>query len=375
MYSIKVIEEGFVFDNPLPQLRSRHAYFPSLTMMDDGSIMATYVMGEAFESVDLTTMLVRSTDVGKSWKVLGPLLDKSKLEVQVSDTLKIGKVNGDRLVAVGYCFPRENAELPVANSETGGVLEDYIIFLESNDYGHSWERVEKLDTSFSEPVEASAPVSVLKNGRMAMPIANFPKWNGVFDDRPCGRLMVSDDCGKTWGDDAVTMRFKESSILVYEQRMCQLADGTIIVIAWNEDMQSGKTLPNHFSISTDNGTSFSQPRSTGIMGQTANLVHIDKNLIMAFHCIRKDTDKPGIYAYMVDLSKGEWNILFEEVVWEPKMPLKSSHTMAEVFSSLKFGQPSAIPIGNNEYIMVNWVIEEGQGRIYWRKLKVEVKSS
>jgi len=372
MYTIKVIEEGFVFDNPLPQLKSRHGYFPSVTMLDDGSLIASFVMGEAFESLDLTTMLAKSGNGGKTWETAGSILDKSKSEIPVSDMLKITNAGGGKLIAAGYCFPREDSGLPIGNPKTGGVLDDEVIYLESYDCGNSWTQPLKIDTSFSEPVEASAPVAVLKNGWLASPIANFPKWNGMFEQGPCGKLLLSVDGGKTWNDDAVTMRFPEGNVSVYEQRMCQLDDGRIVVIAWNEDIKSGKRLPNHFSISVDNGCTFSQPKSTGIMGQTSSILPVGGDRILAFHCIRRDTDRPGIYAYIVDLSKGQWDILCEERVWEPKMPLKALCNMAEIFTFLKFGQPSAIPVGDSDFLMVNWVIEDGQGRVAWRRLHTDL---
>lgn len=376
MKNIEVIQEGFVFDNKLPQLRSRHGYFPGLAMLEDGTLLSSFVVGEAFESVDLTTVLAKSRDNGRTWEIAGPVLDKSKSEIPVSDMLKITYAGNGRLIAAGYCFPRKDAGLPIGNPETGGVLDDEVICIESYDYGSSWSEVKKIDTSLKGPVEASAPVVLLKNGWLAAPVANFPKWDGKFQEPPCGRLLISRDNGKTWNDGSITMRFEERPVTVYEQRMCQLEDGRIAVIAWNEDIDSGKRLPNHFTISEDNGVTFLQPKSTGIMGQTSSVISLGGSRVLAFHCIRRDTDKPGIYAYIVDLSKGEWDILCEERVWGPAIQLNASRNMAEIFSCLRFGQPSAIPAGGNEFIneflMVNWVIEDGQGKIAFRRLRIDL---
>lgn len=372
MCTIKVIEEGLIFDNPLPQLRSRHGYFPNLTMLDNGEIIAAFVMGEAFESVDLTTMLAKSVDGGRTWEISGPILDKSEYKVPVSDMLKITDTGNGRLIAAGYCFPRPDSDLPIGNPQTGGLLDNKVIFAESSDFGDTWSEAKIIKTSFNEPVEASAPITVLRNGWLATPITNFPKWNGTYEQAPCGKLLISTDHGKSWRDDSITMSFSEGAVTVYEQRMCQLEDGKIVVVAWNEDMISGKRLPNHFVISEDSGLTFSKPKSTGVMGQTSSVLSLGNNKILALHSIRRDTDRPGIYAYIVDLSKGEWDILYQERVWEPKQALNASGKMADIFSHLKFGQPSAIHIGENQYLMVNWVIEEGQGKIAWRKLQISM---
>ena len=53
-----------IYDNPLPQLRSRQSAFPGLCILPDGKILASHQIGEAFESVDGTTYVSVSTDGG-----------------------------------------------------------------------------------------------------------------------------------------------------------------------------------------------------------------------------------------------------------------------------------------------------------------------
>ena len=48
--------------------------------------------------------------------------------------------------------------------------------------------------------------------------------------RRCGRLLRTDDGGRTWNDDAVCMDFPSGDVTCYEQRLCQLASGTIVCI-------------------------------------------------------------------------------------------------------------------------------------------------
>jgi hypothetical protein len=66
MKKIKVNEKGVLYENSNPHLRSRHGYFPSAIQLPDKSILAAYIVGEAFESVDLTSNLSKSYDMGKT---------------------------------------------------------------------------------------------------------------------------------------------------------------------------------------------------------------------------------------------------------------------------------------------------------------------
>jgi len=58
---MKVDFTSIVYDNPLPQLRSRQAAFPFLCELDNGELICVYQIGEAFESVDGASFLSRST--------------------------------------------------------------------------------------------------------------------------------------------------------------------------------------------------------------------------------------------------------------------------------------------------------------------------
>ena len=100
-----------------------HGFSPQ--RLDDKILLASFV-GEAFESVDLTTVLSKAMTV-ETWIYLGPIYDKLGGFI-VSDFLKITNT-----VWENNCFRiqylRENPELPIGNPQTGGVLESRIVFL------------------------------------------------------------------------------------------------------------------------------------------------------------------------------------------------------------------------------------------------------
>ena len=47
---IEVIEDITIYDNPRPQVHSRHGIFPDLLELPGGELLALFVLGEAFES-------------------------------------------------------------------------------------------------------------------------------------------------------------------------------------------------------------------------------------------------------------------------------------------------------------------------------------
>ena len=159
-------------------------------------------------------------------------------------------------------------------------------------------------------------------------------------------------------------------VTCYEQRMCQLESGTIVSIGWNEDVETGERLENHFTYSTDNGNSFSAPIPTGIRGQASSVCALGGERLLALHAVRRDTDKPGIYGYVIDFSDKSWRIVDQLLVWAPGVPVSKDTKMAEIFSFLKFGQPGAILLSDGDVMMTHWCAEDGRYRTVATRIRL-----
>ena len=367
---MKPVASHIIYENPLPQLRAVNSAFPYLCELPGGTILASHQMGQAFESVDGTSFLSESTDGGVTWSKPWRMYDKSAEAVPLNDNCKIIRLADGRLVALGYQFFREDPELPLGNPQTGGLLNDEIFFSISEDGGKTWSARQSVNCAWGNHVEASAPLTVLQDGSWAAPITGFAKWDGTPAGRNCGRLLRTYDEGNTWNDDAVCAFFPGDTVTCFEQRMCQLEDGTLVVISWNEDMQTGQRLPNHLHFSHDNGKTFTGPVSTGIGGQASFVMALDGTRVLTLHAVRRDTDRPGIYACIADVSGNSWKLEEMACVWEPNVPVVKNAKMAEIFSFLKFGQPGAIRLSDGDILMSHWLYEDGQYKTCATRIKL-----
>lgn len=366
---MKKLFSSFIYENPLPQLYPMNSAFPNICELSDGRLLAAHQMGVAFESVDGTTYLSESVDGGKTWSKPWKAFDKSKQSRPTSECGKITELPDGRLVMMGYEFYRDNPELPLANAETGGLLEDFVFWAESTDGGKTWSERYHIPNAWEGSTEASAPISVLQDGSFATPIAGFHRWDGSEVSKNCGRLLRSYDQGKTWNDDTVCIEFPQNTVICYEQRMCQLDDGTLVVVAWNEDV-SGERFNNHITISTDNGKTFSKPIDTGIRGQSTGIVALDGNKILTMHALRRDTDEPGVYACIGEIIDGKYTLLSKELVWKPNVPMTRINNFAEIFAFIKFGQPGVIRLKDGSIMLSLWLCEEGQYKTLCAKFEL-----
>ena len=357
---MKRLFSTIIYTNPLPQLRSRQSAFPGLCLLDDGTIIATHIIGEAFESVDSTTYVSISKDNGKSFSAPCKAFNDAICNVPTSDNGKPTVLPDGRIAILGYFFYRENPDLPLGNPKTGGLLKDDVYISFSTDGGKTFGKRNIIKTTFGNSVEASAPLTVLKDGSIATPITGFSDWNGFRNTRNCGRLLRSYDGGLTFDDSVICTAFNGDKITCYEQRMCQTENGTIVVISWNENIETGERLNNHVTISTDNGKTFSAPIDTGIKGQASSVIALKGDKIMTIHAIRRDTTEPGIYVSVADVSNGKWKLLSLERIWKPSVPVTKDMNMAEIFSFMKFGQPNGIITNDGKFLLYHWECKDGQ---------------
>ena len=147
---MKVISQNFIYENPLPQLRSRQAFFPWLCEKADGEILAAFAIGEAFESVDSTGVICTSRDGGKSWSAPRRIFDLHGDEERLTDYCKVTALPDGRLAALGYAFLRDDPTLPIGNPANGGLLDDFIFFSISEDGGKTWGEMQKIDCKWAK---------------------------------------------------------------------------------------------------------------------------------------------------------------------------------------------------------------------------------
>ena len=170
---MKTVATHIIYENPLPQLRAVNSAFPYLCELPDGRILASHQMGQAFESVDGTSFISESTDGGVTWSKPRQMFDKSSETVPMTDCCKLTLLPDGRLVAFGYQFFRPDPDLPLGNPETGGLLDDEVYFSISQDGGLTWSARQPIRCAWGGHEEASAPLTVLKDGSWASPITGF----------------------------------------------------------------------------------------------------------------------------------------------------------------------------------------------------------
>ena len=367
---IEVIEDVTIYDNPRPQVHSRHGIFPGLVELPGGELLNLFVLGEAFESPNSTTHISRSRDGGRSWTLQGPLYDKSVDPVVTSDCLKATRLGDGRLIAVGYCFYRHDPEQGISIEETGGILPGDDIVSFSEDDGRTWTVPRVIPRSHPELLEISGPCIQTAAGDLLAVAGIFKMPDGSNPSGQYGVLFRSRDGGETWDDRGRFFDLPGREVTAWESRICEMQPGRVVAITWAYDFPAARHLPNYVAISRDNGHTWLDPINTGHQAQASNLMWLGDDLLLTIHCHREGDI--GVCVRIVDLAGDRWKILEEKFIWNAAQSLAtdSGQVIHDMFQSLRFGQASLVPLQDGTILAAYWTIEDGQGRVKAHRLKV-----
>lgn len=366
---IEVTGQNVVYGDPTSERPHGHGFYPGVARFPSGSLVALFAVSEYPGSEDETTYVARSVDRGRQWELIGPLFDKAEAGLPYSsDYLKPTALSDGSGIAMGYRFLRENADQPVVNPETDGLVPGENVVAFSTDEGQTWSTPRALGLTRPEFLELPGGCVQLRNGDIVASGYPFPAWDGTSTSGNIGILLRSTDMGKTWDDRTLFYQSPEGKVAPYESRLCEMQDGRIVALVWAFDMDAHSSLTNQVTVSHDNGMTWSEPIDTGISSQASNVLWLGGDRLLTIHCHRESD--VGLYVRVVDFAGDRWKVLKEKNIWD--------RTTAQAFvglgseeSGLKFGQPSLLSLGE-DILATHWAFEDDRGRILTHRLRLNL---
>lgn len=377
MGSLKLtcIGEGVLYRNPIPHVYSRQAFFPSVLQLANGEMIATFSIGQAFESSDMHTVVARSTDRGETWAVEGRIYGGTTDRV-TSDVCRISHGERGEIIAYMNRHDRFRQDQGVANPANLGFVEVELFLLRSSDGGRTWGNPELIDPPLVGPsFEMTSPIVPLKDGRWLLPTSTWRGWDGYCPNGMKAVAFMSSDQGKTWPTYVDVMSDIENGTIFWESKIIELNDGRLLAIAWAYSEKLGDDLPNPFAISTGAGQPFSPPGSTGMHGQTATFMQLPSGVILTVY---RRIDQAGLWAGLSEVRGDEWHLTGEQFpLWGTQRHNLTGQdsNMAHNFAVLKFGAPALCKMDDGTIFVAFWAVEDGAGLIRWIKLRLDDSSS
>lgn len=367
---LKSLQTGLIYRNPKPHVKSIHAYFPSVALLPNNELLATFDLGEAFESADNHVHLARSSDNGKTWRMEGRVYPGTKDRL-TSDGARLTILpDGEAVIYMMRCDRSAHPDDGLANEKTLGFVPTELLLLRSRDGGHTWSDPAPLTPPLVGPsFELCCPIVPLRSGRWILPTATWPGWDGNCPNGIKMVALVSDDRGQSWPRYWNVMQEPKGRVFFWESKILELPDGRLLAVAWTYDDKAKKDRPNQYAISTDGGATWSPPRSTGLQGQTLTPILLPDGRIL---CVYRRMDKVGLWANVSRLDKDKWVNEAEAPLWGHGAAKLTATTknMTHNFNVLRFGAPCIVRLRNGTLFVAFWCYEDCVSNIRWFKFKI-----
>ena len=364
---IEIRETGIVYRNPRPELRSRHAWHPTVVRFADGELLVTFDIAEADVALDYRTWFSHSLDGGATWTA-PQRVTPDPIGRPTTQSLRTGLLADGSVVAMGGLMYRDDPEKSVVNVPGLGYTEMEVILTRSLDRGRTWSAIERIAPPLVGPAfEVCHSVTELRDGRWVWPTSTWMGWNGDAPNGMNAILLVSQDRGRTWSSWIPVLDRWAADILHWEQHFLELADGRWLSVAWAVDLGTNQTLPTPYAVSADRGATW-QTGLTGFLGQTTKTIQLPDGRILAVY---RRHDEPGLWATVARLEGDTWVNDESHVLWrgQPSGMTGRSNPGAEL-AQLRFGFPQMVIEPDGSIFMVFWCEEDCIKNVRWMRLTV-----
>ena len=365
---ITAVAQGLVYRNPKPYLRSIVAYHPSLILLSDRELVATFDLGEAVESLDYHTVVARSEDGGQTWQLEGRILQAPP--PLSSHIVRTSRLADGSLVGLGALFHRDDPEMGLLNPQTSGFVPTDLFLVRSADGGRSWTAPQELVPPLPGPCwEVCHPVVELRDRRWIAPVGTWRGWHGESPSGEQTVALLSDDQGKSWSKFGRIFDGRQSGRSHLEVSLVQLNDDRILAVSWVHDLTNNKNFPSEYSLSESRGENFSEPMLTGFRAQTCKLIQLRNGLLFAAY---RDSERPGLWGTVARLEGNQWRTLNEVSLWQGAATgMQGQSSSAQELSALKFGSPSIRQLPSGEVLLLFWCQEDCVTGIRWIRVRIE----
>ncbi len=200
---------------------------------DDGEMLVTFDIAEADVALDYRTYATHSTDGGGD--VVGAGRGSSPTRPAARRRSRSGRsrMADGSVVAMGALMYRDDPEKSVVNVPTLGYTEMELILTRSQDRGHTWSPIERVEPPLEGPAfEVCHSIVELRDGRWVWPCSTWMGWDGDAPNGMNAILLVSEDQGRTWPSYITEFDRWAEGIIHWEQHFLELrgrplADGRL----------------------------------------------------------------------------------------------------------------------------------------------------
>lgn len=372
----KIIEQGIISKNPVPQLKVEQAAHPGLVQLSGQEFLCCYRKASAGEAADARYALARSLDGGKVWHEQGALWDPSKDERTYSYGYGYPTLLPDgTLILSGYRWDRSNPARPfVYNPKTSGAVPCDALLFHSTDIGRTWSPPQVVPLPDGMMGNASGRVIPLSDGRLLLPVETWKTYDDPAPPRQRSMVLFSADGGFSWPEYSLAAMDPNARVLYWNGMFSRLCDGRIFVMYWVKDYETGEDLPIRGTYSEDEGRTWLKPFDTGVVGQMGSVADLGDGRLFAVYN-RRDGSHPGVYGMVSEDGGKTWPQGNHLCIWDARGRAQIGSSDQEergLFdeSLFAFGKPDALRLPDGTIYVAHWATHNFVTFVRWVRIEV-----
>ena len=350
----RIISEGDVFATREKCATSG----PRTAVLDDGSIVCTFMINSCGGANDFVPMIAYSKDC-KEWteaKKVWPTLDGVE---SLFGSVRRG--SDGKFSIAGQGFPIAYPGEAFWSDEAMGMKENYVFYSVTDD-PESFPIPKKVELPYYGSAEQPGGL-LTEEGAMTMIYAPYPTIEKREEvDNGCIVLLRSCDgesfAAKKIGEVEGDSQYAESWIE-------RLSDGRLFISSW----QTASEDSSRYLISDDNAESFKGPFVQPFRGQSTGICAWEDGAVLIAYNQRK-YGEIGVWLAMERFSEdGQFELLENEPVWiAPKATKNESSGDFGQWTDFSFGEPSVTVLSDNSLLVTLWYQKDDVNGIRYVRL-------
>ena len=389
MARIEVEDRFLIYREPDEDPRG-HLCEPRMTRARDGRIFLSFRTGTLRYSPDGSPRLLTSADGGRSWTDLGRVLDGALPGQPGWDyrALALTELPDGGLLGVSVGLDRvSHGKEPwlVYNPDPAfyqGMIPIRNWVSRSADGGRTWAAPWPME-GLTVPNSSAQVLVTLPSGLVVCPLETFKDFAEPGPWRYRVDMIRTRDAGRSWGETAPAhMSDAEGdprNLMCWDPRLSLLPDGRLVQCYYAFPNGTGGEDPIHIGWSTDEGRTWSVPRSIGVRGQAMFPIPLPGGGIVGF--FQRRHEPQGVVAVYSPDGGETWpaaaDPALETVVYAHERPsgrgFGEGADAAQYMNDMihfTFGHPTGVPIGPDRALAVWYAGDETRTEIWGAYLRV-----
>ena len=364
---LEIVGTGIISREP-----GRGAYMPVVTPLPNGMLIASQHVGRGLGSPDNHIEVLRSDDGGETWVNQGSIHHESPTRDGWSYRAPaITPVPDGRLMMKASRFEKKASTFNV-ETESSALCE--LLLFWSSDLGATWSNPHVVPVDLARDKynwNGAGTILQLSPERWMYPLETWKPEGLIGPPDQKAAAIFSSDQGRTWGDFTIIADDPSGRILWWDQMCSLLPDGRIYSLLWTHRYGTSEDLNNHWTVSKDQGRTWTEPKATNLKGQVCAPVPLPDGRVAAVYNYRHHPQGIRV-AITEDLTN--FDVENEIVVFDAGAEATLGAPQNENFLAehmlIAFGKPGGVVLTNGDIVTYFWCTSQQITHTRWARLKV-----